>query len=373
MERELIESYLVFKASLQKVEWHLKVIDAERFLLEKLQRSEKTSRVNITALSILICVALQISLVRLLESWGITPSAVTSHSSDEIATTYTAEALILEQAMIATHYRAALAANSTMRAAGEKDGMLAVGLGAVKAQEYVNNLASGGRAVVACISSPDSVIIAGDVNAVKKLEKTCKQASVFSRRLRVDTDYHSHHMQPIAQLYLDLLRKNMSDDDTGDDDEPGYDALNVSFSSPVTDGRITSMRQIAAPEYWVDSLTQPVEFVQAFTDMILSDTDQSGSSNVNVDVLLEVDPHTALAAPIRKILSLPEFEGFDISYYDCLIRKEHAEDSMRSTAVNLLREGLQLDMHRINFPHREPTLCVLTDLPSYPWNHSNKH
>ena len=373
MGRELIDSYPVFKASLQEAEWHLKAIGAEWSLLEELQRSEKTSRINTTALSIPICVALQISLVRLLESWGITPSAVTSHSSGEIAAAYAAGALTLGQAMAAAHYRAALAADPTMRAAGEKGGMLAVGLGAVEAQEYVNNLASGGKAVVACINSPDSVTIAGDVSAVEELEETCKQATVFSRRLRVDTGYHSHHMQPIAQPYLDLLRKNMPDDDAGDDDESGYDTLDVSFSSSVTGGRITRMRQIAAPKHWVDSLTQPVEFVQAFTDMVLGGTDQSGSSNVNVDVLLEVGPHTALAAPIREILSLPEFESLDIPYYGCLIRKENAGDSMRSTAVNLLREGLQLDMHRINFPRREPTLRVLTDLPSYPWNHSNKH
>ena len=373
MGRELIDSYPVFKTSLQEAEWHLKAIGAEWSLLEELQRNEKTSKVNTTALSIPICVALQISLVRLLESWGITPSAVTSHSSGEIAAAYTAGALTLGQAMAAAYYRAALAADPKMRAPGEKGGMLAVGLGAVQAQAYLNNLASSGKAVVACINSPDSVTIAGDVSAVEELEETCKQASVFSRRLRVDTGYHSHHMQPIAQPYLDLLRKSMLDDDAGDDNESDYDTLKVSFSSSVTGGRITSMRQLTAPEHWVKSLTRPVEFVRSFTDMVLGDRNQSESNNVNLDVLLEVGPHTALAAPVREILSLPEFEGLDIPYYGCLIRKENAEDSMRSTAVNLLREGLQLDMHSINFPRREPTLRVLTDLPSYPWNHSNRH
>ena len=275
--------------------------------------------------------------------------------------------------MAAAYYRAALAADPTMRAAGEKGGMLAVGLGAVEAQEYVINLASSGKAVVACINSPDSVTIAGDISAVEELEETCKQASVFSRRLKVDTGDHSHHMRPIAQPYLDQLRKDLPDNDAGEDDEPGYNTLNISFSLPVTGGRITSMRQIAAPEHWVDSLTQPVGFVQAFTDIVLGGTDHSGSSNINVDVLLEMGPYAALAAPIREILSLSKFEGLDILCYGCLFRKEHAGDSMRSTAVNLLCEGLQLDMRRINFPRPEPALRVLTDLPSYPWNHSNKH
>jgi acyl transferase domain-containing protein len=35
-----------------------------------------------------MCAALQISIVRLLESWGVTPTAVSSHSSGEIAAAY---------------------------------------------------------------------------------------------------------------------------------------------------------------------------------------------------------------------------------------------------------------------------------------------
>lgn len=369
MGRELIDTYPIFKASLQEAEWHLKAIGAEWSLTEELQRSEKTSKINTTALSIPICVALQIALVRLLESWGISPSAVTSHSSGEIAAAYSVGALNFGQAMAVSYHRAALAADPAMRVAGEKGGMLAVGLGAAEAQEYLNNLASSGKAVVACINSPDSVTIAGDISTVDELEEICKQAKVFSRRLRVDTGYHSHHMQPIARPYLDLLRKSMPDGGE-DQDEPDYDSLNVSFSSSVTGGRMTSLRQIATPEHWVNSLIRPVEFVQALTDMILGGT---SSDNANIDVLLEVGPHTALAAPIREILSLPEFEGLDIPYYSCLVRNEHAGDSMRSTAVNLLREGYHLNMSKINFPRSEPTLCVLVDLPSYPWNHSNKH
>jgi hypothetical protein len=107
---------------------------------------------------------------------------------------------------------------------------------------------------------------------------------------RVDTGYHSHYIQPIAKPNLDLMRNDMPDDDAGDYDEPDYDTPNVFFSSPVTGGRITSMRQVAAPEHWVDSLTQPVEFVQAFTDMVIGGTDQSGNGSINVDVLLEMGP-----------------------------------------------------------------------------------
>lgn len=370
MGRELIDKYPIYKESLREAEWHLKSMGCEWSLLEELQRDEQTSKINNTALSTPICVAVQISLVRLLESWGITPTAVTSHSSGEIAAAYAAGALTLRQAMAASYFRAVLAADYALRSVGEKGGMLAAGLGVDEAREYLNKLALGGKAVVACINSPASVTIAGDASAVEKFDEACKQSSVFSRVLRVSTAYHSHQMQPIAQSYLDVLKKHIFADD--DDDELDGDKPTAAFSSPVTGGRMTSISKIATPEHWVAGLVQPVEFVKAFTDMVLGDAaDQPGGSNV--DVVIEVGPHTALGAPIREILSLPEFDGLDIPYYGCLVRKENAADTMRTAAVNLLREGSLLDMHSINFPHGSPALRVLTDLPSYPWNHSHRH
>jgi acyl transferase domain-containing protein/NADPH:quinone reductase-like Zn-dependent oxidoreductase/NAD(P)-dependent dehydrogenase (short-subunit alcohol dehydrogenase family)/2-polyprenyl-3-methyl-5-hydroxy-6-metoxy-1,4-benzoquinol methylase len=377
MGRELMDMYPSFRATLEEAEKYLRALGAEWSLLEELQRDAQTSKVNTTALSIPVCVALQISLVRLLASWDITPAAVTSHSSGEIAAAYAVGALTLRQAMAAAYYRSALAADPKMHSLGEKGGMIAIGLGPQEAQKLINRLTSGSKVVVACINSPHSVTVAGDISGVIELEELCKQESVFARRLRVDTGYHSHHMQPIAQSYLDLLQQHMPNSQNIGDEEPvdGDETNIVSFSSPVTGGRINDMRHIATPEHWVSSLLEPVRFVEAFTDMILNGagTGHPTGAASNVDILIEVGPHTALAAPIREILSLPEFEGLDLPYYGSLVRNEHAGDTMRSIAVNLLREGLVTDMHSINFPRDDVMLRVLTDLPSYPWNHSIRH
>ncbi|KAJ2988491.1 hypothetical protein NUW58_g3949 [Xylaria curta] len=150
--------------------------------------------------------------------------------------------------------------------AGKKGGMLSVGLGAVAAQEFLDQLdSSDGKAVIACINSPENITVAGDVSAIEEVENMCKQAAVFSRRLRVDTGYHSHHMLPIAGPYLDLLRKHVTPlrDKaalySGDDFDEDSDIPAVIFSSAVTGDRMTSLCEIAAPEHWVGSLTQPVE------------------------------------------------------------------------------------------------------------------
>ncbi|KAI1171395.1 hypothetical protein F4777DRAFT_582964 [Nemania sp. FL0916] len=391
MGRELLAAYPAFRSSIKEADRLLKALGAGWSLVEELQRDAQTSLVYTTALSIPVCVALQIALVRLLESWGVTPSAVTAHSSGEIAAAYAAGALTHGQAMAVAYYRAVLAADlqkmKTATSGKEKGGMLSVGLGAVAAQEFLDQLdSSDGKAVIACINSPESITVAGDVTAIEEIENMCKQAAVFSRRLRVDTGYHSHHMLPIAEPYLALLRKHLTPltplrdkatpyGDDGDLDDDSDDRPAVIFSAAVTGGRMTSLREIAAPEHWVGSLIQPVEFVKAFTDMVLGKSGESGPSMRNVDVLLEIGPHTALAAPIREIMSSAEFEDLDdIPYYGCLVRNAHAGDTIRSAAVNLMRHGLPLHMHQVNFPAGEAgEVQVLTDLPLYSWNHDHRH
>ncbi|KAH9895432.1 putative polyketide synthase [Xylariomycetidae sp. FL2044] len=379
MGRELLTSYPIFRRSIEEAEAHLRDLGADWSLMEELQRDKKTTRVHETAISIPVCVALQIALVRLLESWGIKPTAVTSHSSGEISAAFAVGAITHQQAMATAYYRAVLAADESQRPANAPKGaMAAVGLGAVEVQPYLDRLtAASGKAVIACVNSPQSVTISGDSDAVQKIEDMCKADDVFARRLKVKQAYHSHHMDHFAEAYRERLRTELARDIVRNGKQSPSEAdkgSKVIFSSAVTGGRIADFKEIASPDHWVGSLVGAVEFVDAFTDMVLGDgEDPSGRS---VDVLLEVGPHTALGGPIREILSLAEFDGLELPYWGALVRDEHAGDSMRSTAINLFREGHPLVMSEINFPdpaYEDEGPRVLTDLPSYPWNHTMRH
>ncbi|KAK3297391.1 uncharacterized protein B0H64DRAFT_457551 [Chaetomium fimeti] len=381
MGRKLTHVFPIFRSTLYAAEGFLRGFGAGWSLTEELGRDAETSRVNTTALSIPVCVAVQIALVRLLRFLGISPTAVTSHSSGEIAAAYTVGALTLRQAMAAAYYRAAMAADKRLMngsGGGPKGAMVAVGVGSEAAQDFLGRVTSAnGKAVVACINSPSSVTIAGDEAAVQQIEDLAKGDGVFARRLRVDTGYHSHHMMPIAEPYRQALREALSSNQ-GNEDERQFDAAgipegapwagpyraalsaaleaeaqtlntegSIAFSSPVTGGRITRLEQLADPEHWVGSLLQPVQFVDAFTDMVLGDMDESGTS---VDVILEVGPHTALGGPIKEILSEPEFEGLEVGYMGCLVRNEDSHDNMRAAALNLLRKGLLINQANLSFP-----------------------
>jgi len=340
MGRELIIAYPVFKTSLEEADGYLSQIGADWSLMEELSRDAETTRINETGLSIPICVALQISLVHLLRAWGVTPTAVTSHSSGEISAAYTVGAITYRAAMAIAYHRSALASDKSLRGP-VKGGMVAIGLGLEDTERYLERLTCGGKAVAACINSPSSVTVAGDLSAVQEIETMAKMNGVFARQLKVDTGYHSHHMSPIADPYFKALRSLPTE-------TPSSDALeSITFSSPVSGGRINSASEIADPDHWVGSLIQPVQFVDAFTDMVLGDFDPSGSS---VDVLIEVGPHTALGGPIKQILELPEFNGIQLPYFGCLVRNTNARDSMQALAASLLREGHPIDMEAVNFP-----------------------
>ncbi|KAL9094755.1 MAG: hypothetical protein Q9165_003026, partial [Trypethelium subeluteriae] len=365
MGRELIEAYPLFRSALQEAERYLREFGADWSLTEELMRDQATTRVGYTSLSIPICVAVQIALVRLLSSWGIKPAAVVSHSSGEIGAAYAVGALNLRQAMAISYYRAAMAGEMTQRFKGPKGAMAAVGVGEDAARVYLDQLSNAaGKAVVACVNSPNSVTIAGDESAVQEVLDLATKDDVFVRRLKVETGYHSHHMIPIAESYRQALGAALGPEDCIKDEK-----LQVVFSSPVTGGRITHAKQLADPEHWVGSLLQPVEFVKAFTDMVLGDLNEQKS---NIDVVLEVGPHTALGGPVKEILSLSQFEGLTIPYMGCLVRNENARDCMLAMALNLLRKGQKISLSQLgnDFSYKPR---ILTDLPSYPWNHNVRH
>jgi acyl transferase domain-containing protein len=247
MGRELIPVYSMFETSLAEAEGFLKRLGADWSLMEELHRDAKTTRLNGTAFSIPICVAVQIALVRLLRSWGVVPVAVTSHSSGEIAAAYTVGAISFRSAMAIAYFRSKLAAEMTL-GSSVKGGMLAVGLGSEDSELYIERLTCGATAVVACINSPSSTTIAGDVPAVEELEALLKANDIFARRLKVDTAYHSHHMNPIAERYHEALCRSGIDED---DETDGDERRSTVFASAVTGFRMTSAKKIAHPEHWL--------------------------------------------------------------------------------------------------------------------------
>nr|WOL36632.1 highly reducing polyketide synthase [Pseudogymnoascus verrucosus] len=355
MGRELIEVYPVFKACLLEADRHLRDFGSTWSLMEELSRDEKTSRVNELVMSMPLCASIQIALVRLLRSWDIVPTGVTSHSSGEIAAAYAAGVLTLQSAMAIVFARSSLAAevgNSLTR----NGGMLAVGLSAKDVTENYLPRVKSGNLVVACLNSPTSITASGDVVGIEELEVLLKQDSVFARRLKVDAAYHSHHMQDIAAPYLEWLQRVFKAD--ADLDE------GVIYTSPTTGEQMTSGKELCKPEHWVQSLVSPVQFTQAFTKMCLGKNfDANGTPDV--DAIIEVGPHAALGGPIAELIAQAAFKENKIPYHSCLVRKSNAVETMQAVAAGLLCNGYPVNMNAVNFP--TGALAIGTNMLAPTW------
>ncbi|EMD93080.1 hypothetical protein COCC4DRAFT_139661 [Bipolaris maydis ATCC 48331] len=356
MGRELISAYPVFRETLHEADKYLREFGAPWSLIEELYQSEKTTRVNEASLGQPVCVAVQIALVRLLESWGVTPSAVCSHSSGEIASAYAAGVFDLRSAMGVVYARGFLAADVAKYSNLGKGGMMAVGLGVDNVQKYVERVTAG-HVLVACQNSPSSVTISGDIAGIDELETILKEAGVFARKLQVPAAYHSHHMEPLATPYADWLNANI---------KPQPKMRDIIYSSPTIGQRMTDVEEIGAADHWVRSLTQPVLFVEAFTNMCFAAPGEPS----DVDMVIELGAHPALSGPIQDITTLDAFNGSTVGYASCLVRKKNAVDTMHTLACDLTHKGFPLKMAAVNLTVQGR---VLTDLPKYAWNHQIRH
>ena len=309
---------------------------------------EHSTRVAEIDLSQPMSVALQLCLVDLLKSWGIIPSAVTSHSSGEIAAAYAVSALSFREALGVVYLRGELAFKH-QKSSSLAGGMLAAGIGLDQAERYAANTTNG-RVVVACVNSPESTTLSGDLPALNEIASRLEKNGIFARQLKVPLAYHSHHMVPMAQEYVENLRNILSKQAEWND--------NIVFVSPVTGGILSP--KLLTPEYWARNLTDPVLFSEAFENMCRSDA--------NVDLVVEIGAHSTLAGPIRQILS-----GRKISYVPCLKYSTDAVESMQDLVCELLARGYPVDLKAVNSPSGEEQQGFTPNLPRYPWNHSTRY
>ena len=291
-----------------------------------------------------LSVALQLCLVDLLSSWGIMPSAVTSHSSGEIAAAYAIDLLTFEEALGVVYYQGELALKY-QKSSSHVGGMLAAGISPDQAGRYTQDT-TGGRVVVACINSPESVTFSGDLPILDEVASRLEKDGILTRKLKVPQAYHSHHMLPMAQEYAESLNSILSQHPTWND--------SIKFASPVT-GSIISPK-LLSPEHWARNLTDPVRFSEAFESICHSD--------ISLDVVVEVGAHSTLSSPIRQIL-----RGRKLPYASCLKRSTDAVETMQDLVCELVARGCRVNLEAVNSPFGGGQQRFIPNLPSYPWNH----
>ncbi|RYP81860.1 hypothetical protein DL769_001820 [Monosporascus sp. CRB-8-3] len=331
-------------------------------LQDEIRAGANTSRIAEAALSQPLCTAIQIVLVDLLQAAGITFSAVVGHSSGEIAAAYAAGFLSARDAIRVAYYRGLHARLAGSGSTGQKGAMLAVGTSLDDAQELTSLRAFRGRVAVAAHNSSASVTLSGDADAVVHAMKVFGEEKKFTRLLKVDTAYHSHHMLPCGEPYIASLRgagvRLNRERNT---------ACPPWFSSVIPSEKAMEPTEALQDVYWRDNMTSAVLFADAIKNAVASD-DQIG-------LVLEVGPHPALKGPATQ--NITDVLQTTLPYSGVLHRQANDIEAF-SDALGFLWTHLgsqSVDFQSItNAMSCEPAQPhLVVGLPSYQWNHGRSH
>ncbi|KAI0391303.1 hypothetical protein F5Y17DRAFT_18304 [Xylariaceae sp. FL0594] len=301
--------------------------------------------------------AIQLCILAVLKSWGISASSVVGHSSGEIAAAYAAGLLTRAGAIKAAFYRGRAAVNQPSQ---EDVGMLAVGLGSEGVAPFLEKY--DGVAWIACFNSESSLTISGKKSALEQLAADLKAESHFARLLQVDLPYHSELMGPIGAEYESLL--------TGDSDFdklpiPDSSSSVASMFSSVTGAEFSGSGASTDAIYWKTNMVSPVRFSDALKAMV---TQEDGKAP---DVLIEIGPSGALAGPVSQVLKATQ-GGSEIKYCAAWARGAGASKALFDVAGHLFLRGVDVDLKLVN-GSREANARTIVDLPNYVWNHSVKY
>ena len=280
--------------------------------------------------------------------------SVVGHSSGEIAAAFAAGMLSSTTAMTIAYFRGKLCDTLLKNQSQSHQGaMLAVGLTKLQIESHLDGLRSRGVSI-ACYNSPKSLTLSGKADAIDAFHGRMCQLGHFSRKLKVNVAYHSPQMETIADDYRRILSSHM---------EHSNLKKRVKFNSSVH----PRIQVETNYEYWVQNLLCPVRFSDAMKEMVTE-----ADAALRPNLVLEIGPHSTLAGPIRQTLSEVGIES-DLTYLATLRRGSDDVEALLATVCHLFDRGAQVDCDSINFPHKLPSMDVLTDLPSYPWSHGTVH
>ena len=276
------------------------------------------------------------------------------HLKGEICAAYAAGYLTIGEAITIAYYR-----GLTVSEAPATGAMLAVGLGHETVTALVSDLGLQELISIACVNSPESTTVSGDIAAIDRFLSVLQDQRIFARKLKTDgRAYHSYLMKSVGQRYEDLL--------SSINPKKSSESAGVEMFSTVT-SHLAERDTVSSARYWRNNLESPVLFSDALERLLLSQSYD----------LIEIGPHPALGQPIKDLKKHLQLGDTTKNYFPTLSRGKDSERSILNLVGSLFLCGHTLPFDKINFP---PSMLrdlikpskgtrVLHSLPTYRWNY----
>lgn len=330
--------------------------------VDELSKRGDESRLSAPEISQPICTVLQIALVEEIRSWGSAgltkPAKVIGHSSGEIAAAYCMGALTHHDAIVVAYSRGTVSAMLPSVAPHLDGAMMAAACSSETAEGIMAELELADKVTVACVNAPASTTLSGDSTAIDAMASALQQRKIWCRRLKVQVAYHSSHVAAVSGDYYQSM-------ETIEPVEPVADNCTRMISSVM--GEEVSYEQLG-PFYWLQNFVSPVLFSNALKELV----QPADMPEPDIDLLVEIGPHSTLGGPIEQILSHHDVNN--VVYQSVLRRGADAIETSLQLAQELFHQGLSLNMTQANGDlHIQSGSGLLTDLPPYPWMHEHKY
>jgi phthiocerol/phenolphthiocerol synthesis type-I polyketide synthase E len=225
--------------------------------------AEKLMQQTAVAQPALFCVAY--SLAKLWERWGVRPFAMIGHSIGEYVAACLAGVFSLEDALRLLAERGRLAQQL------REGAMLAVAVSESEALDLTSAKVS-----LAAINGPVQCVVAGEVEAVTKLEEKLTADGITCVRLQGTRAFHSAMVQPMMAAFAGCFRR------------VSLHVPTTPYVSSLTGTWITNA-EATSPEFWIRQLREPVRFADGIRTLCGS----------GVNVFLEVGPGQTLSSLVR--------------------------------------------------------------------------
>ncbi|PYH86223.1 fatty acid synthase S-acetyltransferase [Aspergillus uvarum CBS 121591] len=289
------------------------------------------SRLSNTVIAQSGIAAIQIALAETLIGYGVNPSAIVGHSIGEVAAAYISGALTLEEAVKVIYIRSRVQA----KAAG-KGTMLAVGLSASEAEEFITRNNAISTVEIAAMNGLKMTTLAGERSALETVAADVQESGSFAKFVKVEVPYHSQFMDPHKMELVETLSTYQ-----GKQTHPGMDLYSTVTTAIESGTHLTG-------EYWFDNVRKPVRYLETVTRML-----EDGC-----EYLVEIGPHPVLVSGTQDIVNSLDRAAYVLP---SMIRDNELEPIARVIgAAHAI--GVPADIMSFNGSRGR-----VTDLPLYPF------